>query len=65
MLNKDFISIEWHIEDVKSRAKERGIKVTDAQSREILEYIERKHDANIGVNWEVIDIWTDEVLNGI
>ncbi len=55
--------ILWSVEDVIARAIERKKKVSLQQAKEILSLIDRRHDANIGVNWDVIDVWTDEYLN--
>ena len=49
------ISITWHIEDIKSQDS----SLTDNQAREILHELKDRHDANIGINWEVIDIYID------
>ena len=38
----DKITITWHIDDVKSIAPD----LTDDQCREVLQAVERKHDAN-------------------
>jgi len=45
----------WSIVDITERAKELKIKVTKKQAREIAGTIERRHDATIGINWDVID----------
>ena len=49
------ITISWHIEDVQQQDS----TLTDDEARQILQLIKHKHDANIGVNWEVIDAWID------
>jgi hypothetical protein len=53
----DEIFITWGIEDIIDRAKERGIKIGKKKAREILADIEKHHDATIGINWDVIDIY--------
>ena len=57
---KDEYSVTWSIADVKEIADD----LTDEQCRQVL-YLacERKHDANIGVNWEVLQYWADAVRN--
>ncbi len=47
----DTIQIEWHIDDVKSI--DSGLSDDDA--RTVLGYIERKHDATIGISWQTIE----------
>ena len=61
MNKQDQISIIWCVDDVIWQAKERGIKIGKKQAREVLQLLERKHDANIGINWDVIDYYIDEV----
>jgi hypothetical protein len=51
----DEISIKWHFTDIQ----ERDDSLTDDEARQVLRLIKRKHDANIGINWETIDIWID------
>jgi len=52
----------WLPADVKGLAKEHGIKITKAQCAEVLERVHYKHDANIGLNWEVILFWIRETV---
>ena len=47
---KTSISIVWSAEDVLSIDEE----LTAEQVNDVLNYLERKHDASIGINWEVI-----------
>lgn len=44
----------WHKSDILQQAKEEGVELTDEQCKEVADYIEHTHDANIGINWEVI-----------
>jgi hypothetical protein len=41
---------KWHISDVQ----EDNEWVTDDQAREVLKWMNKYHDANIGINWEFI-----------
>lgn len=41
----------WHLEDVKSRRPD----LSDEQCREVLTALEKSHNAEIGINWDVID----------
>jgi hypothetical protein len=61
MDNKDQISIIWHIDDVIHCAKDNGIKITKKQAREVLECLRNEHDATIGINWDVILYWIEEI----
>lgn len=56
------IMISWHTDDVIHRAQERGIIISKHQAKDILETAKKNHDANIGINWEVLDIWTDQEI---
>ena len=53
----------WMLDDVAGRAEEMDIEITDDQCRDVLSCLDRKHDACIGINWDVIDYWIDEVLD--
>jgi len=49
-IKEDSIRIEWHISDVK----EGNQGITDDQCREVLHEVARTHNADIGINWEVL-----------
>ena len=51
----DSIAIFWSIEDVQEVARH----LTDDQAREVLETAKRRHDANVGINWEVLETVAD------
>ena len=55
----DEISIVWHIEDVKEQCN----WLTDDQARDVLHNLKHKHDADIGINRDVITI-TANILFG-
>lgn len=57
-----YISIGWDIEDIKDRASDKGIKLTDEQAHNILDIAYKRFDANIGINWDVIDTYIDEEI---
>ena len=46
------ITVEWHYEDVLSIRPD----LTKYQAADVLQYALYKHDANIGINWEVLEI---------
>lgn len=48
---KDSITITWHIDDVKTVRPD----LTDEQAREVLWHAKQYHDANVGINWEVLE----------
>lgn len=53
----DKIADVWSIEEVKERAEENGITITDDEARDILVQLDDDYDANDGINWEVIDTY--------
>ena len=59
----DSISIGWEIEDVREEARRKGQELTLDESREPLRLAKKNHDASIGINWDVLDVWADMVIN--
>lgn len=57
-------SITWDYTDVQS-VNPAMYKLTDDQAREILQIVIRKHDANVGICWEVIACHIDMYLMGL
>ena len=53
---QDCIAILWHIDDVREVRPD----LNDTQCREVLRRCERHHDAEIGINWEVIRTVAEE-----
>lgn len=53
------VCFSWSIHDVIERAKEQDKEITESQAIEILARVKHGHDANIGVNWDVLDAHTD------
>ena len=51
----DKITITWTVEAIKDRDYERD-ELTRNDCRQILDIMFRHHDANIGINWEIIDL---------
>lgn len=50
------------LQDVIHQAQTRDIYLTEKQGNEILDMMEHKMDAAIGMNWDVIDTLTDQYL---
>ena len=44
----------WDADDIQSVAENMDARLTDAQVLEVMELIVRSHDANYGINWDVI-----------
>lgn len=53
----DEISISWHIDDVKSIAKD----LTDDECRQVLQLAKDGHDATLGINWDVLEVIAENV----
>lgn len=51
----DSISISWHIDDVYSL----GYDLSDDERMEVLNFCKEHHNAEIGINWDVLEstIW--------
>lgn len=54
---RDTIKLSWHISDVQDRRPD----LTDEQAREVLQVVSRENDANLGVDWDFIDHWANEL----
>ena len=51
------IKIVWSVDDVKSIAAD----LTDDECRQVLSLAEKYHDATVGINWDVLEVWVDKV----
>lgn len=59
----DAIAIIWSADDVQCIAKENyDTTLTQDELRYVLDGMRRKHDAEIGINWGVIDYWVETVV---
>lgn len=54
---------DWGIDDVHSVAECMEITITDKQAERVLHIAADTFDANIGINWEVIESCIDICLN--
>lgn len=52
----DYLYDSWHVDDILCRRPDLNIN----QCREVLRTLEGYHDAETGVNWDVIDILADD-----
>lgn len=57
----------WLPDDVKETLQnmkdDEITELTDEEIAEVLDRLERKCDSNIGLNWEVLEIRIEEVIN--
>lgn len=54
-LQDDEIAIIWCVDDVLEECK----WLNREQAREVLHYLDNKHDATIGINWDTISHWAE------
>jgi len=52
----------WTIEDVKERAQENDLELTDEQAQDILKYFENHYDYVWEVSWELMSISIEQVV---
>ncbi len=57
------IQDQWDADDIMSVAENMDIELTEDQIREVMEVIVKSHDANIGINWDVIGSAIDYVVD--
>ena len=63
-IDKDTISIQWSTLDVKQQLKDRNKKekLNIKECREVLSRCLRRHDATMGLSWDIMDIHIDDVI---
>jgi hypothetical protein len=65
LTDPDWVASWWHISDIHGQAngwgEDEASDITDDEAREVLRLLEKYHDSNSGINWEVIDGWIDHV----
>jgi hypothetical protein len=59
----NWVSEWWHTDDVASHAEDMGETLTEEECQDVLRMMMHKHDCNIGINWEVIAYWIDQVVD--
>jgi hypothetical protein len=63
MINEKFRDVEyigWTVGDVLDRAKYLGIELTKEEARDILYTAVQKHEATVGLNWDVLDVHIEQ-----
>lgn len=64
----DWMASWWHISDIHGQASnwesEEAGDITDEEAREVLRLMDKYHDSNIGICWDVIDGWIDHIKEG-
>ena len=57
------ITSKWSVEDIQYIAASQSLKISDADAMAVLKLVKRDFDANIGVNWEVLEYHLESYLN--
>jgi len=52
----------WCEDDVLELAREKGIKCSRTRAREIIDVVDRKQDATLGITWDTISVYLDEYV---
>jgi hypothetical protein len=52
------IAVIWSIEDIKDIRPD----LSDEQAWDVLEEVERKHDAEYGINWDTLEDFADQMF---
>lgn len=52
----------WCEDDVLELAREKGIKCSRKRAREIIDEVDRKQDATMGITWDTIGVYLDEYV---
>jgi len=60
--DKDYWLVVWSIEDVKEKAREDDLELTDEQAQEILKYFSHHYDYVWETSWELMAISINQVL---
>ena len=57
--NEEIVVAVWTVDDVKARAEERQLIITNEQAKAIIAAIDRRQDATIGITWDTVDAYLD------
>lgn len=63
LLDRGYIRVLWHRDDIINVADGLGVFLNDDDISFIMEDIEQNHDANYGLNWEMIKVRVLDVDN--
>ena len=63
--NEEIAVAIWSEVDVLERAKEREMTITKEQAKTIIDRIHRKQDATLGISWDTIDCYLDDLKTEI
>jgi len=64
----DWLASWWHILDIHTQANilegidsDEADEINDDEAREVLRLMDKYHNCEVGINWDVIENWIDEV----
>ena len=61
LTDPDWLASWWHIDDVREVSGAEDL--TDGEAHDVLELAQNRFDANIGINWDVLEHYVDCVLS--
>ena len=53
-----YLADDWHIDDIQSVRAD----LDDDQAHQVLEAVADNFDANVGITWDVLEFWADELF---
>jgi hypothetical protein len=59
------ITIKWSTDDVLMRADDMGLPISEEAGDQILQNVYDHHDAEVGINWNVIDFHIEDYLENL
>ena len=62
-INGDAIAVIWTTEDVFTESENIDTEISEEEAQKILEILDRKHDASIGISWDTISCHIDEIIH--
>lgn len=62
--NQHVAAAIWCEDDVLKLAREEGIKCSRKRAREIIDKVDRKQDASMGISWDTIRVYLNEYGRG-
>ena len=59
----EIIDIFWCKDDIRLTSTAKEANLTEQEVDDIAGNIARKHDAEYGINWDLIDFWINETIS--
>ena len=67
LTDPDWLASWWHISDVmdsfNSEEDHEELNLTEDEAREVLRRLDKYHDCEVGINWEVIQNYCEDILD--